>query len=73
MTADPHAVLLTRQQVADRLGWSVAKVDRARNATNPKGWPKPMTGWIQTGPNTHPSYRITEAALAQYIANLPAA
>ncbi len=65
--------LLDRIQVAQRLGRSVAWVDKARNATDPSGWPRPMAGWLQTGPPSHPAYRITEAALAEYIEALPKA
>ena len=72
MTApDPNAVLLTRQQVAERLGWDVKKVDKARRAIDPQAWPRPMPGWKQSGPNSRPSYRLPESRLIEYIDGLP--
>lgn len=72
-TPNPRAVLLDQSAVAARLGWGVAKVAKARHATDPNAYPPPMPGWVQTGPDTHPAYRISEAALIDYIETLRAA
>ena len=63
MSADPRAVLLTQQDVAQRLAWDVRKVARARVATDPHGDPRPMPGWKNTGTTRKPRYSISEAAL----------
>ena len=71
MSADPRAVLLTQQDVAQRLAWDVRKVARARVATDPHSDPRPMPGWKNTGTARKPRYSISEAALIEYINDLP--
>ena len=71
MSADPRAVLLTRQDVAQRLAWDVRKVARARVATDPHSDPRPMPGWKTPGPTRKPRYPIREAALIAHINDLP--
>lgn len=67
MTHDPSAVLLTRADVAHRLGKSPAWVAKCQHATDPEGEHIPMPGWFNIGPTRRPEYVITEADLIEWI------
>ena len=73
IAADPRVVMLNPRQVADRLGWSPKKVSQAMHATSPAACPPPMPGWKNVGTPIRPRYAITEAALIEYVNNLPEA
>lgn len=73
MSHDPRALLLTVAEVAARLGWPERKVRAAIHATSPDQNPPPMRGWVNAGSPTRPQFRLSEAALIDYIETMPEA
>lgn len=68
-THDPRALMLSRLDVANRLGVSTDFVRACQNATETKAGVRPMTGWVRIGGR----FVISEADLLAWISQAPPA